>query len=292
MGWLARGSLPYGLLLCAMTRTGITLMALGLMAQVCLTGSEPSPPGLDTTAWTEQDWIERAINEALVQTSRDRVGKTQRQMDLIVGDVQRVTALPQERARLLKIASKGAVDRALEPWRKSQESRVREQAMGSTRDTVKDRLQAVGEVHVGGTAAQDTTLWLEPLRRILTPDELEAWNKAQTDRTAYRAAALSDLLVSEMERKLMLTTDQTKELEPLLKQAFIDYLPDMSNYIDRNSGMDFRLLALVFNGVPEEQRNRILTAQQQTLLMETTADFGGWWQSIQQNHQRRVGAKP
>ncbi len=292
MGWLAGGSYAHGVLLCTMKRAGITFLTLSLMAQLCTADDRASTAGVDTSAWTEQDWIERAINEALVKSSADRVAKTQRQMDLIVGDVQRVTSLPEERTRLLKIASKGAVDRALEPWRKSQESRVREQAVGATADTVKDRLQAVGEVHVGGTAAQDTTMWMEPLRRILTPEEFEAWNKAQADRTAYRAGALSDLLVSEMERKLMLTTTQTKELEPLLKQAFIDYLPDMSNYIDRNSGMDFRLLALVFNGVPEEHRNRILTAQQQTLLMETTADFGGWWQSIQQNHQRRVGGKP
>lgn len=246
---------------------------------------------VDTSMWSEQEWIERAINEALVDASQDRTEKTQRQMDLIVGDVKRVTNLPADRARLLRIASKGAVDRALEPWKKAQESRVREQASGSTRDTVKERLAGVGEVHMGGTPPQDSTLWAEPLRRILSPEELESWNRAQAERTAYRAAALSDLLVSEMERKLMLTPDQTKSLEPLLRQAFIDYLPDMSNYIDRNSGMDFRLLALVFNGVPENERNRILTPQQQTLLMETTADFGGWWQSIQQNHTRRLGAK-
>lgn len=240
----------------------------------------------------EQERVEHSINLALVESGQDRTEKTQRQMDLIIGDVARVTGLPPERVRLLRIAAKGAVDRALEPWRKAQESRVREQTIGATLETVKDRLMSVGEVHVGGTAPQDTTLWTEPLRRILTPSELESWNKAQSDRNAYRAAALSDLLVSEMERKLMLTPEQTQKLEPLLRQAFIDYLPDMGNYIDRNSGMDFRLLALVFNGVPETLRNEILTPQQQTLLMETTADFGGWWQSIQQNHQRRVGANP
>lgn len=290
MGWLAGGSDAYGVLLWAMMQRVITAFILSL-ACIASASDTAKPEPVDTSTWSEQEWIERAINEALVKSNSERTDKTQRQMDLLVGDVRRVTSLPEERARLLRIASKGAVDRSLEPWRKSQESRVREQAAGSTLDTVKDRLTAVGEVHMGGTAAQDSTLWTEPLRRILSPEELQAWDRSQQERTAYRAAALSDLLVTEMERRLMLTADQTKALEPLLKQAFIDYLPDMSNYIDRNSGMDFRLLALVFNGVPETERNRVLTAQQQALLMETTADFGGWWQSIQQNHQRRVGVK-
>jgi hypothetical protein len=267
---------------------------LVLLIATAVSAADQAPTDLaDDSTWTEQEWVERAINEQLVTSSHDRTEMTQRQMDLILGDIKRVTQLPADRERKLRIASKGAVDRALEPWRKAQESRVREQAMGATRDTVKERIQAAGEVHVGGTTPQESAQWTEPLARILSPMELEAWNRSQTDRTEYRASALSDLLVSEMERRLMLTAEQTLALEPLLRQAFIDYLPDMSNYIDRNSGMDFRLLALVFNGVPEGERTRILSAPQQTLLMEATADFGGWWQSIQQNHQRRTGgAKP
>lgn len=270
----------------------LCLFAVPAVAQVMRAEKKPLSPSAESADLNDQERVERAINLALVESDRDHVEKALRQMEFIIGDVSRVTQLPPERVRMLRIAAKGAVDRSLEPWRKAQESRVREQTIGATLETVKDRILTVGEVHVGGTAAQDTTLWTEPLRRILTPAELESWNKAQSDRTSYRAAALSDLLVSEMERRLMLTPEQTQKLEPLLRQAFIDYLPDMGNYIDRNSGIDFRLLALVFNGVPEEQRNAILTPQQGTMLMEAMADFGGWWQSIQQNHQRRVGVNP
>ena len=297
MGRLERVRRPYVLFYGAMNRTLIIFSLLAACtfrsaeAQV-MRAERPSDPPVEATAGTEltdQEKMDRIINDSLIESNTSKVAAAGRQMSLIVGDIRRVTNLNGDRLRMLEIAAKGAVDRSLEPWRVAQESRVREQINGAALETLKDRISSVGEVHVGGTQPQETTMWTEPLRRTLSTEELEKWNQAQSDRNAYRATALSNLLISEMERKLTLTPVQTEKLEPLLRQAFIDYLPDMSSYIDRNSGIDFRLLSLVMNGVSEEARNNILTSGQQATLQNQNTDFMGWWQSIYQNHQRRVG---
>jgi hypothetical protein len=159
-------------------------------------------------------------------------------------------------------------------------------------DGLEERLAGMGEVQVAAAQASESHAWTAFLNKTLSADELKAWNAAQAERVSYRAAALAALLVSEMERRLSLSVEQTDKLDPLLKKAFEDYLPDMGNYLDRNSGMDFRLLSLVILGVPVEQRQAILSPGQEARLQEAAADMAGWWQSIQQAHERRISGKP
>jgi hypothetical protein len=273
--------------------TVLLLPAMPLAAQIMRAeAAKPAPAEAIDPEMTDGDRLAMVINRNLAETDMDRSKASLEQLTLIAGDIERVVQLPPEQAKLLRIAAKGAVDTSLESWRAAQETRVREQLAGATLDSIQERLESLGEIHVGGTPPQDTPLWTETLNRVLTEPQRATFKAATEERMAYRAAALSAMLISEMEKKLSLTLPQTERLEPLLKKSFMDYLPDMGNYIDRNSGIDFRLLMLMANGIPGATRREILTDAQQAELQAVTADFSGWWQSILQNHQRRVGNAP
>jgi hypothetical protein len=199
--------------------------------------------------------------------------------------------LSPEKLRKLDIAAKGAVNETLTGWRSAQENQVRQLTQGGGDEDIAARLNGVGEIQLGNEIPYNKQIWATTLTQTLSPAEQQAWQALEAERSAYRQKAVSMLLLTELERKLGLNEAQLDKLEPLLQQAFTDYLPDMSNYMDRGSGMDIRMLLLLLNGVPEQEQKSILTKEQLDKWLSVTADYSGWWQSIMQNHQRRMSGE-
>ena len=265
-----------------------------LLAQQVIKAEKPKPIVVPEEQLTESELVQQLISNYLVEAESEQTKDSMQQMAIVIGDVRREVGLPKERQRLLEIAAKGAVDRALEGWRSAQENQVRQQAIGLTAEVVEQRLASLGSVHVGGETAEKNALWSASLEQVLTPEERTKWTSAEEQRKSYRLRALAQMLVAEMDRQVGLTLTQCEKLEPLALKALADYLPDMSNYVDRNTGMDFRMLLLMLSGVPENDIAGVVTPEQFGKWQQLTADYRGWWQSIEQNHRARMnnGGQP
>ena len=238
---------------------------------------------------TEQERIQQTIAMHLTVTDEEQAKKLRQNMDIVIGDVRRVVGLPKERLRLLEIAAKGAVDRRLEGLRGNEENQVRQQALGVTAQQVRQRLEGMGTLSVnGGQPPEENTLWRDTVTNVLTPAERESWSAAEQGREVYRQQAIARLLVAEMDQQLDLTLTQCEKIEPLVTKVVQDYLPDMSAFLDRGNGIDFRLLLTAFNGVPDAERQNILTGQQLNKWTQITMDYRSWWQNIEQSHQQRL----
>lgn len=261
-----------------------------LPAQQVIKAEQPKPVVVPEEQLTESELVQQLISNYLVQAETEQTKDSMQQMAIVIGDVRRVVGLPKERQRVLEIAAKGAVDRTLEGWRSAQENQVRQQAMGLTAEVVEQRLASLGSVHVGGESADKNGLWSASMEQVLTPDERTRWTTAEEERRGYRIRALAQMLVAEMDRQVGLTLTQCEKLEPLAHKALTDYLPDMSNYVDRNTGMDFRMLLLMLSGVPENDIAGVITPEQFGKWQQLTADYRGWWQSIEQNHRARMNS--
>ncbi len=245
----------------------------------------PTPPELMTDA----ELIQQTISMHLMASDQDQAKRLRQNMDIVIGDVRRVAGLPKERQRLLEIAAKGAVDRHMDSWRTGQENQVRQQALGTTAQQVRQRLEGLGSVTVGGNGLpEENPLWRDTLTNVLTTEERSKWTAAEAGRDAYRQEAIAKLLVAEMDRQLDLTLSQCEKVEPLAVKAVQDYLPDMGLYLDRGNGIDFRLLLTAFTAVPEAERQTLLTQQQINKWLQVTSDFRSLWQNIEQNHQQRI----
>ena len=237
---------------------------------------------------TDAELSLQLVSNFLVDSEADRVKELMGQMAIVIGDVRRVAGLPQERLRQLEIAAKGAVDRTLEGWRSAQENNVRQQVTGLAVPIVEQRLASLGTVRVGNETPDKNGLWSASLDQMLTTEERSKWTAAESERHLYRVRALAQMLVAELDRQVGLTLTQCEKLEPMAVRALEDYLPDMSNYMDRNSGIDFRMLMLMLSGVPQADTQGVLTPDQYGKWQQLTADFRGWWQSIEQNHRARA----
>lgn len=267
---------------------------LPLLAQQVIKAEKPKPAVVPVEQLTESELVQQLISNYLVEAETEQTKDSMQQMSIVIGDVRREVGLPKERQRLLEIAAKGAVDRALEGWRSAQENQVRQQAIGLTAEVVEQRLASLGTVHVGGEPAEKSALWAASVEQVLTPEERTKWSSAEDARKTYRLTALAQMLVAEMDRQVGLTLTQCEKLEPLAHKALTEYLPDMSNYVDRNTGMDFRMLLLMLSGVPENDIAGVITPEQFGKWQQLTADYRGWWQSIEQNHRARMnnGGQP
>lgn len=253
-----------------------------------------TPPieAADTTEpLTEEERIGILISNTLSDTAEDQALNRRREMEIITGDVRRVTGLSLERLRVLEVAAKGAVDRSLDNWRASQEQHVRQQAQGFTVTAVQQRIANAGEVQVGQSSAADQPLWVQALSQTLTPQEQQRYAQAEADRRAYREQAIKAVLMAELERRLGLTATQSDKLAPLAERTLMDYLPDMANYIDRSGGIDFRMLLLVLSGMNPAEAQAIITPSQWERWQQSTADYAGWWQGIEQQHRARLGGR-
>ncbi len=238
---------------------------------------------------TDAELVQQLMSNFLVESEKNETKDNMNQMNNVIGDVRRVVGLTKERQTMLELAAKGTIDRSLDAWRTAQENQVRQQAQGLTPDVVEQRLAGIGSVHVGNEPIEKSALWTATIERALAPEDFAKWKKAEEDRKAYRSRALAQMLVAELDRQVGLTLTQCEKLEPLAMNSINDFLPDMSNYVDRNSGIDFRMLLLMLSGAPQNEVQGILTPDQYGKWQQVTADYRGWWQSIEQNHRTRMG---
>ena len=248
----------------------------------------PVPPEL----LTEQELIQQAISMHLAETEDEQASNLVRGMDIVVGDVRRTTNPPKERLRLLQVAAKGTVEQHIDKWRVTQENQVRQQAMGNTAQQVKQRLDGLGNVSFnsgnGREQPEDEPLWRDTVKQILTPEEQQKWSVAANGREAYRQQAIVAMLVAELDRQLDLTLSQCEKIEPVAAKVVKDYLVDMSSFLERGNGIDFRLLLTAFAGVPEPERQTLLNQEQAAKWMQITADYQSWWQNIERTHAQRL----
>jgi hypothetical protein len=258
-------------------------------APAALSISPAIPPTAEPL--TEEERIAIAISDTLAASADNVALNRRRDMEIIIGDIRRVAGLPPERLRILEVAAKGAVDRSLENWRSSQEQHIRQQAQGTTLAAVQQRIVNAGEVQTGSSSAAEQPLWVQTLTQTLTPEEQQRYAQSEAARKAYRQRAINALLMAELERRLGLTATQSDKLAPLAQHTLADYLPDMSNYIDRGSGIDFRMLMLVISGMDPTAAQAIITPAQWQRWQQITADYAGWWQGIEQQHRARLGGR-
>lgn len=285
-------ALTFSAWLAAFLLLAVSTRAQNIIKAEATTPAEPTTE-VETNAepLTEEERIGILISTTLSSTAEAQALNRRREMEIITGDIRRVAGLPPERLRILEVAAKGAVDRSLDNWRASQEQHVRQQAQGFTVAAVQQRIANAGEVQVGQSSAADQPLWVQTLSQTLTPQEQQLYAQAEADRRAYREQAIKAVLMAELERRLGLTAAQSDKLAPLAERTLIDYLPDMANYIDRSGGIDFRMLLLVMSGMNPAEAQAIITPAQWERWQQSTADYAGWWQGIEQQHRARLGGK-
>jgi len=136
-------------------------------------------------------------------------------MDTVIGEIATVLTLPGERLDKLKNKAADIVNRSVDAWREQQINAIR--AMGET-----ERRQLLAREGVSYSTTSSKLQrpeyqpeWKALLKAELSEAEFQRLEAAQKERSARRNKALAMLLVSEIDKRIGLSTTQRERLLPL-----------------------------------------------------------------------------
>lgn len=246
--------------------------------------------------------VDKAIQEYLTRLKDARRQERQSGLERQVDRMVRGLSLEEARQQALRQGLDGVVDEGLKVWLKGQETAVRNFAKdsGNSEEEVLDYLEQ-GSVRFSSAAqgedASSEQTEREAFEKLLAsqlqPGELERWLRAESERTARRAQAMTMVIVSEVDRTARLTASQRAALEPLVHSVVSEYLPFVENeenfgYMLQNS----EGLLVFLQGVPADKAKEIIQPGQQAAWDQALARYSGWWQNMEMMRNRAGGKKP
>ncbi|MEM7146982.1 MAG: hypothetical protein AAF591_17760 [Verrucomicrobiota bacterium] len=238
--------------------------------------------------------LESVVSEHLFQLSEEQREKFMGQMQVRIDDVSRVLSLKPAEVTRLTTAAKGAVDRCVFRTMVNAERWVRNSVEGATPKTIKKVLASQRGTSFGrsGNAPHADVLWTGTLDELLTDEEQEEWEEAIAEREAYLMESILQMTLSEFENRRRTTQEQTDALEPLLRESFEKYYPDISRYVSGSWYLQSYYVMLPFGGVPEKRLKKVLSEDQwKAFEQENLADISNYWSGIESNHERRMKEK-
>ena len=145
----------------------------------------------------------------------------ERQASLMTSEVSELTMvlkLPDDRVHQLDEAAKKAVDQSVDAWSKSVAGQIRGMEENQQRMVVGRGGTYYSEIEDKDRPDRQE-VWTKRLQEVLTPEELKNWKASQEDRAQRRRQAMATMVVVELDKKLMFTSAQRNQIEPLLTNA-------------------------------------------------------------------------
>ena len=254
-------------------------MALVLvLTPACLWSQIVAPAGED-----EDTARQRKVNEYLQQLAESERDKRVERMRTVVEDIDRVCRLSEEQKTRLDLASKGAIDRGLDGWRKRLDRWVRDRAKGA-KGNVEQFLTGVGAVHFGGEGREwepeRQEVWREAVKEVLTKEQREAYKRDVMDRYAFKHQAMAQVIAADMDRRLRFSGEQRSQVLTLLVQAAREFWERLESWSGDEEGLPYYQMGALAGAVKPEELAKILTETQLKGWEEYLKRFSGVWDSI------------
>lgn len=250
-------------------------------------------PGLPTL--TGGDEVQNAVAAKLVKMATAMKERHRPLMDRTIDDIQRVTHLPEDRLALLRIAGQGALEHILDDCTRDMANEVETRAKGVPNKLVSKVLDSLDGSNWSASKVTEQPRWREAVKAVLTTAERHQWEQVVAQREAYRARALAELVLMQVQRTTGLGDEQIEKLQPLMEKAVRDYMPDVMNGFggdgdDRNFYTGY--LPMFVLGISEKDARTIVKPEQWTKWQAAAGECSGNWPWIKEQHDRRTGIKP
>jgi len=239
--------------------------------------------------------LEGLVNEFLHTAARDQEQRMVKSMLVRVEDATRIVKLQPDAVAQLSLAARGAVERTMGTWRNSLEEFINNNLQGVRASEFRERLAGMGNFSENisrDKSPQDQPLWKEAIKATLSTEQGELWKKELEARSAYRGRATAAMVLTELDRRRRLTTEQFQKLEPLVAKVIEDYSPDIARYLSNDWQLQSYSLLVPLTAIPAADLKAILTPAQAKLLLERDlAQVQGYWDGIKSYHAQRIQQK-
>jgi hypothetical protein len=211
-------------------------------------------------------------------------------MQRVLADMKRHLHLDPERSKHLEIAAAGAVERAMRSWKTALDKQLRDRTKEVPASKIRSELANVRGNSITDRSATENKVWITALQDTLTQEERAKWSTVAGERKALRQQAIVELMLTELQFSLSLTTEQMQRLRPLAREAVDEYFHDFNSvYGSREEvGQPINQLSLYLKVVPESDAKAILTPPQWEQWTKSLGDFASGWEMVEKEHNSRV----
>jgi hypothetical protein len=234
--------------------------------------------------------IECLLSADLMERHRTSWEERLEEMQLRIGEVDRTVNLSPAQRETLQLAALGAVQDSLQMHRTQLATWLRQSLAGTPPSGLHQRLATLGTAGFGQELPPyATTLWLDSLDRLLTPEQQSRWQQAQQKRETFLRLTQRQLVLSELDHQLSLTPAQVRFFDDRLARLLAKYAVDLDEY---NGSRRWHLQAYSMltpvAGIPETELKAQLTETQLTLWLERSASqVKHYWEGVKRKHDSR-----
>jgi hypothetical protein len=225
----------------------------------------------------KRDRIDKAVLAALDKARADWIAKrTEARTSLAAAIIAQHQLTPAE-ADALKLGVAEVINQSVASWGKGLETTLREYVKTAFLGQADARLAALE--NGGATMGNETdevalkaedAAWEALLQKTLTPTQLASYQAAAAQKTARRVEALGQVVVSEIDRKVLLTQDQRQKLQPLVTSAIQEQLAKMEALLAQ-SYVNTEMLLCILPKLDEANVKSMLQPDQWTAWREAAA---------------------
>ena len=233
---------------------------------------------------TTEDKIAAFLKKREVEARKPRTEQMQRRIE----ELEEIVGLKDGQKKKLEIASKGAVEKSLEPWREQMDNYIR-QYLERSPNNVDMMLASIGNVNFGHTPEQQAAeqeVWLSTIGRVLDREQMATYQQTVDERNDYLHTAVSSLLIADLDRNLRLTAEQREKLAALLGPVIEENLTLLGRW-SNDGNLPVYQLPTLLGGVAEKELNKALSEKQIEGWQARFARFKNMWQSMEQQKKNQ-----
>ncbi|MEY2600215.1 MAG: hypothetical protein RLZZ142_2474 [Verrucomicrobiota bacterium] len=244
--------------------------------------SDLPAPNPETQVQPPHEQRESALSETLLAWTTAKRTSLRAQFLPVAHELLSLAQLPPQKASRILAAAHGSIETSLQTWTTAAETHLRERLKNTPPEQTAAFLRSIHEgafPEPEDSSPLQSPLWQKTLASELSPNEWDRWKQAQSERSDFQRETLLFLTLRHLDFLSELAPAQIPPLRTALAETLQKYEPDFKALFGNFEALEGSFLlvlqmqpeahALLWNLVPENELQKLLTPAQRKALVES-----------------------
>ncbi len=221
--------------------------------------------------------IDKAVKSCLDKGREAWITKRSEVRTMLADAMVTVYQLTDAQGTQIRSGVGKVVAEASSSWGSNLERQIRDYVKTAFIGQAEDRMQALenGGINFRGDGDEEArkiedTAWGLLVKSTLTAEQYSKFQQAEAQKQERRIQSIAQVVVAELDRKLLLSADQRQRLEPLLRRAVLAKTASIEMLLTQGYVNSDMMVGLI-REIKEDEVKPILEAEQWLAWKETAA---------------------